>query len=213
MTEADPVMKRESKLDVSIWLMTPNLARMDMAKPPVPGKEATPADKMIISTGKTLYEYDQGRKTRTRAALGPGGAGNNLLLDLMSGMKAKQVTDRFTVSTAKEDENFVFLEVKPFYAQDKEEFETLTLVLCGSKFGERKYIPRMVILKRNDGHTTETWDFPDPKVNPKGITEEYFNPVDIPRDWKDELRVLPKAPPPATGTGGVKAPAPTTPGK
>lgn len=213
MTESDPVMKREAKFDVSIWLMTPTLARMDMAKPPAAGKDPGPAEKMIISDSKTIYEYDLGRKTRTRAALGPGGAGNNLLLDLMSGMKAKQVTDRFTVTTAKEDDNFIFLEVKPFYAQDKEEFETLTLVLCGPKFGGRAYIPRMVILKRNDGRTTETWDFPDPKVNPKGIDEKTFNPVDIPRDWKDDLRVLPKAPPPATGTGGVKPPAPTTPRK
>lgn len=210
MTETNTLLKRESKFDVSIWLMTPNLARMDMGKAAAAGKEKSPPDHMIISTGKTLYDYDGTRKTRTSAALGPGGAGNNLLLDLMSGMKAKQVAERFTVSTAKEDDNFVFLEVKPVFAADKEEFETITLVLCGAKFKERAYIPRMVILKRDNGQTTETWDFEDPKVNPKGIDEKTFNPVDIPRDWKDELRVLPRATPP---TGGIKAPAPTAPGK
>lgn len=214
MTEAIPTLKREVKFDVSVWLMTPNMARMDMATPAATGKEPNPPDKMIISTGKSIYEYDGKRKVRTSAALGPGGAGNNLLLELMSGPSAKGLAGRFTISTGKEDENFIFLEVKPVFVVDKDEFDTLTVVLCGAKFKERAYIPRMVILKRGD--STETWDFPDPKVNPKGIAASTFTPVDIPRGWKDEQKALPKAPPTggsggATPTGGIKAPAPTTP--
>lgn len=217
MTQAEPALKREVKFDVSVWLMTPNMARMDMAKPAAPSKEANPPDKMVISTGKTIYEYDGTRKVRTSAALGPNGAGNNLLLDLMSGPSAKSLAGRFTITTGKEDENFVFLDIKPVFAWDKEEFDTLTVVLCGAKFKERAYIPRMVILKREG--STETWDFPDPKVNPKGITAATFNPVDVPKGWKDEVRVIPKAAAPAggsggvTSTGGIKAQPPTTPGK
>ncbi len=206
MTQADTLLKRDAKFDVSIWLMTPNLARMDMAKSAAPGKEVNPPDKMIISTGKTIYEYDGTRKVRTQAALGPNGAGNNLLLELMSGPSAKGLAGRFTITTGKEDDNFVILDIKPVYAVDKEEFETLTVALCGAKFKERAYIPRMVILKRDAGQTTETWDFEDPKVNPKGIDAAYFTPVEVPKGWKDELRVLPRA---ATPTGGgVKAPTP-----
>lgn len=216
MTEAEPAMKREAKFDVSVWLLSPNLARMDMAKAPAPGREANPPDKMIISTGKTIYEYDSTRKVRTSAALGPGGAGNNLLLDLMSGPSAKSLAQRFTITTSKEDENFVILEIKPVFAWDKDEFETMTVALCGAKFKERAYIPRMVILKRDEGKWTQTWDFEDPKVNPKGIDATTFNPVDVPRGWKDEMRVLPKAAAPTGGsgvmpTGGIKAQPPATP--
>jgi TIGR03009 family protein len=214
MTQVEPALKREVKFDVSVWLMTPNMARMDMAKP-ANGKEPNPPDKMVISTGKTIYEYDGTRKVRTSAGLGPNGAGNNLLLDLMSGPSAKSLAGRFTISTGKEDENFVFLDIKPVFAWDKEEFDTLTVVLCGAKFKERAYIPRMVILKQEG--KTETWDFPDPKVNPKGIGAATFNPVDVPKGWKDEVRVLPRAAAPAPGgsgggvtpTGGIKAAPPT----
>lgn len=218
MTEANTLLKRDAKFDVSIWLMTPNMARMDMAKAAAPGKEANLPDKMIISTGKTIYEYDAARKVRTQAALGPGGAGNNLLLELMSGPSAKSLAGRFTISTGKEDENFIILDIKPVFASDKEEFESLTVALCGAKFKERAYIPRMVILKRDAGQTIETWDFEDPKVNPKGIDATTFNPVDLNqpgmRGWKDEVRVLPKAATPTGGgvtpTGGIKAQPPAT---
>jgi len=217
MTEANTLKKQDTKFDVSVWLMTPNLARMDMAKSAAPGKEPNLPDKMIISTGKTIYEYDGVRKVRTSAALGPNGAGNNLLLELMSGPSAKGLAGRFTISTGKEDENFIILEIKPVFAVDKDEFDTLTVALCGAKFKERAYIPRMVILKRDAGQSIETWDFEDPKVNPKGIEASTFAPVDIPRNWKDEQRVLPRAATPGGGsggvtpTGGIKAPAPTTP--
>lgn len=223
MTETNLLLKREAKFDVSLWLMTPNLARMDMGKAAAPGKEANPPDKMIISTGKAIYEYDAARKVRTSAALGPGGAGNNLLLDLMSGPSAKGLAGRFTISTSLEDENFIHLAVKPVFAVDKEEFESLTVVLCGPKFKERAYIPRMVIMKRDAGQTSEVWDFEDPKVNPKGIDATTFTPVDLNqpgmRGWKDEQRALPKAATPTGGsgggafvpTGGVKATPPTTP--
>ncbi len=220
MTETNVLLKREAKFDVSLWLMTPNLARMDMGKAAAKDKDPNPPDKMIISTGKTIYEYDAARKVRTSAALGPGGAGNNLLLDLMSGPSAKGLAGRFTITTGKEDENFIFLEVKPVFAVDKEEFESLTVVLCGTKFKERAYIPRMVVMRRDAGQTTEAWDFEDPKVNPKGIDATTFTPVDLNqpgmKGWKDETRALPKAATPTGGgafvpTGGVKATPPTTP--
>ncbi len=196
--------KREAAWDINIWLLAPTMARMDMNKPPAAkGKEPT-LEKMVISTGKTIYEYDGPRKVRTSAALGPGGAGNNLMLDLMSGMSPKQVTDRFTVKTLKVDADFVYLEVKPVYAADKEEFDKLTLVLCGEKYKAMQYVPRMIVLDRPDGQTKETWDFNKPVVNPKGITAETFNPVPLDKGWTDDRKELPKG----TSTGGLKAPLP-----
>jgi TIGR03009 family protein len=205
-------MKREADFTAEMWLLKPNLARMDVVKAVPKGQQPTAADmKMYISTGKTIYVYDGAQKKRTQAALGPGGAGNNLLLDIMSGMSAKQVGERFAVRTTKQDANFVYLEVKPVYKVDKEEFETLTLVLCGPQFQQRAYIPRRVVLAKQDGQT-ETWDFPDPKVNPDGIKEPTFTPIDLPKGWTDEKQELPRtAPggsPPATPGGTPRVPIP-----
>ena len=210
MTDLDPALKREAKFTAEMWLLKPNLARLDVTKALAKDQKATVADiKMYISTGRMIYEYDGAAKKRTSAALGPNGAGNNLLLDIMSGMSARQITERFTVRTIKQDENFVYLEVKPVFKVDKEEFETLTLVLCGPQFKDRAYIPRRVVLTKQSGQgpnvagPSETWDFPDPKVNPNGITEKTFAAFDIPKDWTDERKDLPKASP-----GGAGGPLP-----
>lgn len=205
MVDQDPILKREAKFNAEMWLLKPNYARLDVIKALPKGQAPAMADqKMYISTGKMIYEYDGAAKKRTSAALGPNGAGNNLLLDIMSGMSAKQITERFTVRTIKQDENFVYLEVKPVYKVDKEEFETLTLVLCGAQFKDRAYIPRRVVLTKQSGQgpnvagPSETWDFADPRVNPNGIGEKTFVAFDIPKDWTDEKKDLPRTAPPGS---------------
>jgi TIGR03009 family protein len=206
-SDQEVALKREAQFTVEMWLLKPNMARMDVTKVLPKGQQPTPADmKMYISTGRTLYLYDGAVRKRTQAALGTGGAGNNLLLDLMAGMTAKQITERFTVSTLKQDANFVYLEVKPVFRADKEEFEKLVLVLCGPQFQDRAYIPRRIQFTREGGASTETWDFPDPKVNPKGIAEATFAPIDLPKGWTDEKLDLPKAPGGAAGPGGPAPP-------
>jgi TIGR03009 family protein len=205
MVDKDVPKKREARFTAQMWLMKPNLARMDQVKELPKGQQPTLADqKMYISTGRTLYLYDGFEKKRTQAALGPGGAGNNLLLDIMAGMSVKQVTDRFTVKTIKQDENFVYLEVKPVYRVDKEEFDSLTLVLCGAKYQDRAYIPRMIVLNKAGGEQTETWDFPDPKVNPNGITADTFTPPK-PDGLKEEVLELPRI---SSGPGASRVPTP-----
>jgi TIGR03009 family protein len=218
MVDRDPGLRREVQFTAALYLMKPNLVRMDVTKALPKGQQPAAADqKMYISTGKMLYEYDGAQRKRTSAALGPNGAGGNLLLDIMSGMSAKQVADRFKVSTIKQDDNYVFLEVRPIYQVDKEEFESLTLVLCGAKFGARAYIPRRVVMTKQAGQKlgeagpSETWDFEDPIVNPaKGITEEIFAPVKLPDGWKDESREAPRtaAPGGALPTGSSRVPTP-----
>lgn len=211
MTEKDTALKREAQFTAEMWLLKPNLARLDITRALPQGQAASAADtRMYISTGQMIYEYNGAAKKRTQAALGPGGAGNNLLLDIMSGMSTKQVGERFAVRTSKQDNNYVYLEVKPVYRVDKEEFETLTLVLCGPQFRDRAYIPRVLVLAKPDGQT-ETWDFPDPRVNPTGITESTFVPIDMKKlpGWTDEKRELPRAAPdsqPPVGSPRVPIP-------
>lgn len=210
LVDREIALKREVQFTARLYLTKPNLVRMDVTKVLPKGQPATLADsKMYISTGKMLYEYDGAAKKRRSAPIGPNGAGGNLLLDIMSGMSAQQVTARFKVATIKQDENYVYLEVKPVFQVDKEEFESLQLVLCGAKFRDLTYIPRRVVLTKAGGQQTETWDFTDPRVNPDGIEAKFFVPPD-PKTlgMTDEVVEAPRAAGGAipTGSGGLKAP-------
>jgi TIGR03009 family protein len=204
----DVPKKHETAFTVDLWLLKPNLARMDEVRVVPKGQQPTAADKKYyVSDGRKIYEYDFGTRKRMSADLGPGGAGNNLLLDLMSGMSAKEITDRFAVRTAKVDENgFVILEVKPLLKTDKEEFESITLALCGPQYKDRAYIPRMIVFTREGGQQTETWDFPTPNVNPAGIGPQYFVPPKLEAGWTDEKKELPRAPSSAVPTGRIPPP-------
>jgi TIGR03009 family protein len=212
LVDREVALKREVQFTARLYLSKPNLVRMDVTKVLPKGQPPTLADsKMYISTGKMLYEYDGAAKKRRSAPIGPNGAGGNLLLDIMSGMSAKQVTDRFQVGTIKQDADYVYLEVKPVFQVDKEEFESLQLILCGAKFGGRAYIPRRVILTKAGGQQTETWDFDDPRVNPDGFKPEFFDPPDPKKlGMTDEVVQAPRPAPGGatpTGSGGLKAPA------
>lgn len=214
MMHREVQLKRDAQFTARLYLMKPNLVRMDVTKVLPKGQQPTLADsKMYISTGKMLYEYDGAAKKRRSAAVGPNGAGGNLLLDIMSGMSAQQVTARFKVATLKQDADYVFLEVKPVFQVDKEEFDSLQLVLCGAKFGGRAYIPRRVVLTKAGGQETETWDFDDPRVNPDGFKPEFFAPPD-PKTlgMTDEVVDAPRAPGGALPTGSGGSPRVPIPG-
>lgn len=209
LTKSNLVTKREEKKSGSIWVMKPNFARMNLKRVNAPGEKENPNDfEAFICTGKMLYHYDGSKKIVTEIALGANAAGNNLMLDVMSGMTAQQLVNRFDVKLLKEDINYVYLEVKPRYPDDKSDFETMTLVLCAPTVAGRAYMPRMVQFKKTNGQEVESWDFPDPKVNPQGMKETDFTYQAPPKDWRVERAVAPKASPlPFPGTG-QKLPTP-----
>ena len=208
LVKKDLITQRESKFTGNIWCMKGGLARLNIAKALGPGDKPDPADFMAyICNGQMLYEYDGGAKVVTMVNLGKEGAGNNLLLDLMTGMTAKAALLRFDLKLLKADKPYVYIEAKPKSAEDKAEFETMTLVLCDESVKGRAYIPRMVILRKANGQQTESWDFPDPKVNPEGIEKKHFEPTDPPKGWRVQKAEAPKATP-VTPVGGGKLPIP-----
>lgn len=203
MVKKDLISKRESNFTGDIWCMKGGFARLSIFKTVGKDEKPNPADFMAyICNGEMLYEYDGGAKVVTTVALGKQGAGNNLLLDLMSGMTAKTALERFDLKLLKVEKPYVYIEAKPKTAEDKAEFETMTLVLCDSEVKGRAYIPRMVILRKANGQWTESWDFPDPKVNPDGIERKDFEPMkvaDLPAGWRVQKADAPKnlpVPPP-----------------
>lgn len=208
------ITKRESKFTGTIWCMKGGYARLNIAKAVAKDEKPNPADFMAyICNGRNLYEYDGAAKVVTMIDLGSQGAGNNLLLDLMGGMTADAALKRFELKLVKTEKPYVFIEAKPRTAEDKAEFETMTLILCDSEVKGRAYIPRMVILRKANGQETESWDFPDPKVNPEGIDKKHFEPVnlaDLPKGWRAQKAEAPKVAPVAPPGGAGKVPVPGT---
>lgn len=177
LTESNPYFKRDVKFTAEVWLQKPDMLRLDVVKVPPKG-DASAADrtKVYFVNGRTLYEYDGVAKTRTTVPLEPGRSSILYLFDFLFGLSVERVAERFAVRTLKEDKDYLYLELTPLRTSDW--YEKLTIALCGPQHRQRAYIPRRVVLTNKDG-SAETWDFPDPKVNPDGITEKTFKLIDM----------------------------------
>jgi TIGR03009 family protein len=208
ITYKDLITKRESSSTGNIWCMKGGYARLNIIKSVGKDEKPNPADfKAYICNSTTLYEYDGAEKIVTTVSLGKSGVGNNLLLDLMSGMTAEAAMKRFDLKISKTEEPYVYIVATPKNAEDKAEFETLTLVLCDATVKGRAYIPRLVELRKANGQQTERWDFPDPKVNPAGIVKEHFE-AKLPAGWRVQKAEAPKAAAPITPASNNKLPVP-----
>ncbi len=217
------VTRKTSEFTGSIMCMKPNLARMRLDKKPAPGVKPSPNDyTAFICTGQSVYEYDATEKRVTEYKLRNGGVGDNLLLEFISGaLKAKDVVERFDLKLLQPtDPNYVFLAIKPRQARDKAEFETMILVLFKPnlpKAPEQGYLPRTVVIRKNNGQEEQTWDFPLPRINVKdkdgrdAIRAEFFRPEQWPRDWKFQTAQQPSAGAPGTPTGQPRVARPMGP--
>ena len=204
-TVTDTLRKSKKTYEAPMWLSKPNYLRVDLKLIPGDPNAKPQLHEMFVSNGKSFYHYNLAAKERNSASITANANSQLLLLQLMAGLTTKDITSRFTVKTMQENDDFVYLGILPVLAEDKENFQSMVLVLCAKRFGERAYIPRQIIM--DDGKTLDTWDFADPKVNPKGIDiKETFKIIDIPKDWADNKLDGPK--PTSRGTS-----RPTTPVK
>lgn len=198
MTLTDKATERSETFTGDIWCMAPNRTRLNLVKQVPPtvksnGEEFT----AYICNGKLVYYYDGAAKTVTVAKLGPNGAGNNLLLDIMAGMTAQNALARFDIRALKPNQPndpYVYLELKPKFKEDAGEFEVMQLILIPPTVAGRAYLPRRVKVTKPGGQKVEMWDFPDPQVNPNGIEEKHFLGVKPPDGWKVQQADLPAAP-------------------
>lgn len=212
MTKKDLATARSEKFNGDIWCMAPNMTRLRLEKELPPNAPATGEEfTAFICNGTVVYHYDGAAKTVTVAKVGPQGAGNNLLLDIMSGMTAENAVARFEIKALQPKDPkdpYIYLELKPRTREDKGEFSTMQLILIPPLPGEaRAYLPRFVKVTTPDGQKVEEWDFPDPKVNPKGIEQKHFQGVKPPDGWKVQ-QVDPPAAPGGARPAGLVAPPP-----
>lgn len=198
------LLRKETTFTGTMMCMKPNLARMRI------DNKADKADFLsYISDGKAVYEY-AGKEKVIRQYLippgGKGGVGDNLLMEFMSGsMSADDVKTRFDLKLEKEEEYYTHIKIIPKLEKDKQEFESMLLVLYSAKLADRKwdYLPAVVVIAKNKDEIDQ-WTFKEPKINNEGIKKEHFVAT-MPRK-EDGWEFKPMGAAPKTG-----AATPTTP--
>lgn len=179
--------KTEKNLKGQVACLKPNMAYMRIDEVPPPNVLKNPnAYEAYICNGKAVYEYDASAKTVNEYPLPANGVSGNLLLDFLSGaMTAKAALERFEIKEAKPDPNYVFLELRPKLAEDKVDFEVMTVVLFGPNVPKDyvPYLPCVVVIRKANGQHEETWHFDLPKVNVAGLGANFFA-VQFPPGWK-----------------------------
>jgi TIGR03009 family protein len=211
----DQLLKKETTATGSVMCQKPNLARMRLDFKPAVGQKPGPNDyEAYICTGREIFQYDGPMKTVTKVQLRGVGVGDNLLLEFMSGtLKANDVLRRFDMRLLKEDANYIFLEVGAKLPNDVAEFKTMILVLHQPNIPGRPqlaYLPRTVVIRKNNNQQEESWDFPSPLINVK-IEANAFQYVAPPQDWKVQSVQGPPAQPPLGGGNALPVARPKGP--
>ncbi|MBP3956838.1 TIGR03009 domain-containing protein [Gemmata sp. G18] len=210
LARTDAVFKKTTTFggpDSVVLCMKPNYAVLRLNNTGDPTKTDYEA---YICDGKAVYAYNGVAKTITAFKIPKAGAGvDNLMIDFLSGMKAKDVKERFDIALFKTDENYIYLDIKPLLGKDQREFKHLRLALYGPGANTAKfaYLPAQVyMLKPNDD--VEVWKFANTQVDIPGVEAKHFQFVDI-KGWK----VLEAPPAPVGNSGTVPAGGAVRPGK
>lgn len=200
---ATGVFKSDKEYKGELLCMKPHFARMRLV---YTGDKTGQDYEAFICTGKEIYAYSGLDKTITEwklpdPATQPHASTDNLMVDFLSGLKAEQLKKRFQITLFNEDQYYIYLDIKPLLARDKEEFKQLRLALYGPRTGSLAYLPAQAyIVKAND--TIEQWTIANHKVNIPGIDpQKVFRYEEVPGFTR---RQAPQSPP----TGRPVPPAP-----
>ena len=200
LKRTDAVFKKDTNYTGVVLCMKPTYAvlRLDNANDP------TKTDyEAFICDGKAVYAYDGIKKSITKITIPQNQAGvDNLMLDFLAGMKAKDVKERFDINLFKSDEHYIYLDIKPLRPADQREFSHLRLALYGpaTKFA---YLPAQVYMLKPGGDS-EVWKFTNPQVDIPGVAPANFAFVPI-KGW--EVKEAPPAPVGGAPMGGPTVPA------
>ena len=199
------MFKREREYTGVVLCMKPNLAvlRLDYT-----------GDKndyeAFICDGKTVFAYSGRDKTITKINLPQNQPGvDNLMLDFLAGMKAKDVKERFDITLFKTDENYIYLDIKPLRAGDQREFTHLRLALYGPGPATKAvaYLPAQVYMLKPNGDS-EMWKFTNSQTDIPGVAPADFGYKPI-KGWT-VLDAPQQQKGPLVPAGGGVRPGPTT---
>ncbi len=202
---ATGVFKSEKEYKGELLCMKPNYARMRLV---YTGDRTGQDYEAFICTGREIYAYSGLDRTITEWKLPDpqqaGGSTDNLMIDFLAGMKAENLKRRFQLTLFNEDQYYIYLDVKPLLAKDKEEFKQLRMALYGPRTGALAYLPAQIyVVKAND--TIEQWTISNHKVNIPGIDpKRVFRFEDVPGFTRRQAPQAPSAgrlQPPASPPG------------
>ncbi len=216
MTKKDAVFQREKKYKGVVLCMKPNYAILRLENL----GDATKQDyEAYICNGKSVFQYSGVEKTITEykipnAAANPGAGTDNLMLDFLSGLRADDAKKRFDISVFKEDQHYVYLDIKPRFAKDAQDFVQLRMALFGPNT-KVAYLPCQV-LKTDPKGDTELWVFSNHQVNLPGIEPNVFEFKPVPGFKIQQAPPVQQAPPqrpgqPAPNVQGAGAVRPNAP--
>jgi TIGR03009 family protein len=210
LKRTDAVFKKDTNYTGVVLCMKPTFAVLRLDNSGDPTKTDYEA---YICDGKALYAYNGVQKTVTRFTLPQNQQGvDNLMIDFLSGMKAKDVKERFDINLFKTDEHYIYLDIKPLRPADQREFAHLRLALYGptTKFA---YLPAQVYMLKPSGDS-ELWKFTNPQIDIPGVDAKAFQYVEIKeKGWKvqDAPPTAAGGPVPAGGPPGAVRPTPKQP--
>jgi TIGR03009 family protein len=121
---------------------------------------------MYIWNGKSLYVYNGLQKTITESKEGQwlyAGLTDNPVLAIISGVYAKDLRGRFELKLFKEDQFYIYLDIKPKFDSDKQDFQRFRAALYGPKT-DFAYLPAQVYMVKPNGET-EQWKLSKPMTN------------------------------------------------
>ncbi|VTS01065.1 Outer membrane lipoprotein carrier protein LolA OS=Isosphaera pallida (strain ATCC 43644 / DSM 9630 / IS1B) GN=Isop_0586 PE=4 SV=1 [Gemmata massiliana] len=197
LERTDAVFKKAINFSGTALCMKPGYARLRLDN----AGDATRADyEAYICDGKAVFAYNGLAKTVTVFKLPKTDSGaDNLMIDFLSGMKARDVKTRFNISLNKVDANYVYLDIKPRLGKDQREFTSLQLALYGPGADTAKvsYLPAQVRVFKPNGDT-EVWSFKKTELDVPGIDEKLFRYEEI-KGWKVQ-----EAPPAPESNGGKR---------
>lgn len=112
-------------------------------------------------------------------------------------MTADDVKSRFDIKLVKEEEFYVHLQIGPKQERDKQEFESMLLVLFSEKAKDMAYLPAVVVMQKNNAQELDQWTFKKPMSNVQGIKQADFSYQPPPKDWqvKQAGAATPSVPP------------------
>jgi TIGR03009 family protein len=107
----------------------------------------------------------------------------------LSQISAKEYLERYQITLFKEDEFYLYLDLRPKSAADRQEFEQIQIALLGPnvKPPNTPYAPAQLYILKPNGDS-ETWTFKKTQWNVPGVSENAFQLVEIP-GW--QLKSMP----------------------
>lgn len=154
---------------------TMNLALLEMKQE---GK--TDLAEKFVCTGTYLYQFLPAQKEIRAYEMPkpkPGQVAEDSFLGFLFGMKADEAKRRYTLSLAKEDTWYIYVDIVPRTAADRADFARARLVL-----NKDSYLPRQLWFEHANGNEI-IWDIPRLQSG-VALDRRAFDTPKVPQGWK-----------------------------